>query len=521
MEPVEPILADDDIQGNILAGFNKPYQNFISLNFGEDLQQAKSWLSALNVTSLQQVMEFRNRFRAFKRFDLVASLNTPTVIWTNIAFTKHGLSKLSPDAVRFKDAIFNGGLGAASPRLKDPTEEDHPGNQKNWLFGGIGNEADVLVILAADIEEELKTFTNAFLNGAVAQGLSCIHIDFGKDLGTFGENDEEIERLRATEHFGFKDGLSHPGIRGRLASTGGLLTNRESPGPQDPIDIAFSKPGQPLIYPGEFILGNLRQSDSSGQIAVPADPIGEQVNSRAPGWAKNGSFLVYRRLRQDVRAFQEFLSRQSEKLAEQQCPIGPKHLGAALVGRWPNGAPLVAYPEAEPEDYAGDNEGFRFEVDITAKLCPASAHIRKVNPRGLTTEQGGPQKTLIHRMLRRGIPFGKPYTDDPGDERGLIFISYQNSIAEQFEFLQKNWANHYKNPHSLLSNAGQDMVIGQTSMKTDQRNRYLSLNYNDHVYQVSTQEMEVKDWVIPTGGGYYFSPSISAIRDVLCRKQQL
>jgi hypothetical protein len=26
-----------------------------------------------------------------------------------------------------------------------------------------------------------------------------------------------------------------------------------------------------------------------------------------------------------------------------------------------------------------------------------------------------------------------------------------------------------------------------------------------------------RQWVVPTGGGYFFTPSISAIRDVLCR----
>src|SRR3954452_16601581 len=54
-----------------------------------------------------------------------------------------------------------------------------------------------------------------------------------------------------------------------------------------------------------------------------------------PDWAKNGSFLVYRRLRQDVAAFQQFI-------AAHAAPLGlpPAAVGAKLVGRWASGAPL-------------------------------------------------------------------------------------------------------------------------------------------------------------------------------------
>ena len=46
---------------------------------------------------------------------------------------------------------------------------------------------------------------------------------------------------------------------------------------------------------------------------------------------------------------------------------------------------------------------------VVGVQCPAWAHIRKVNPRDLGTDQGGEAETLSFQMLRRGIPFGPPY----------------------------------------------------------------------------------------------------------------
>jgi deferrochelatase/peroxidase EfeB len=70
---------------------------------------------------------------------------------------------------------------------------------------------------------------------------------------------------------------------------------------------------------------------------------------------------------------------------------------------------------------AADDGGF---------LCPHSSHLRKINPRDQSTDIGGPDTTLHRRILRRGIPFGPPYTDDTADaERGLLFTSYQASIT--------------------------------------------------------------------------------------------
>ena len=48
-------------------------------------------------------------------------------------------------------------------------------------------------------------------------------------------------------------------------------------------------------------------------------------------------------------------------------------------------------------------------------------------------------------MIRRGMPYGPPLPDgvldDDGADRGLCFVSFQASIARQFEGVQVPWLN--------------------------------------------------------------------------------
>ena len=69
--------------------------------------------------------------------------------------------------------------------------------------------------------------------------------------------------LRGHEHFGFKDGVSQPGIRGQGVARRRETTSRLATSiPADELDQhpkIFARPGQPLVWPGQFLLGEPRQ----------------------------------------------------------------------------------------------------------------------------------------------------------------------------------------------------------------------------------------------------------------------
>lgn len=115
-----------------------------------------------------------------------------------------------------------------------------------------------------------------------------------------------------------------------------------------------------------------------------------------------------------------------------------------------------------------------------------------------------------HRLLRRGIPFGPPfplYEDTPvadaGDRR-LLFVVYQTSLMRQFEFVTKQWVN---NPDFKDGSAGHDPILGQNGSDPN-RARQFQMPQADGTTKTVLMTSE---WVIPTGGGYFFAPGISAL----------
>lgn len=74
------------------------------------------------------------------------------------------------------------------------------------------------------------------------------------------------------------------------------------------------------------------------------------------------------------------------------------------------------------------------------------------------------------------------------------------------------------NPSRHTEGLGNDMLVGQGIMD---RTRFAYVRIatpnggSPEDCKISNAEMEVKDWVMATGGGYFFTPSLSAMRDVL------
>ena len=535
--PDEPDLDGDEIQGNVLPGFMKPYMAVAALTIG-DVARAKRWLAAVapRITTLGEAMQSRAKVRAHRglgperlsRLGAVpAGLND---VWLNIAMSSGGLAKLlrggdhAGDVDRFTDAGFQRGLAARSSLLGDPTNPCAEGNPAKWLFGGPGREADVLLILAADREYEGARLLAQVRADAVAHGLAVLYEESGHKLDAIG-----------SEHFGFQDGISQPGVRGRLPGfPGGYITPRAIDPSRLPDAWLYGLPGQYLVWPGEFVFGYPRSG---------ADPlVPGQVNLPGPAWSRNGSYLVFRRLRQDVAGFRAFLAKSAAELSGQPGFKGvtPEWVGARLLGRWPSGAPVARVPYEDNPELGVDrlaNNVFGFaadgaddplvtglkagqwpdaKADPLGLTCPMAAHIRKVNTREAAGDMGGRRASFNRRILRRSQAFGPALGERSGHDpahgnRGLLFACYQASIEDQFEFLCNGWMGSSRRPRSP---SGFDMVIGQNGMPGDHRERSCTVFGPG---AASARLTTMSDFVVPTGGGYFFSPSVSALKEVLAR----
>ena len=527
-EPVYTPKQRATIQGNTIPGFNKDHQHFLFFRI-RSVPRTKKWLRwiAPLISSMEDVLIWVRAFRAMRHR---LGVDPPMcATWVNIAFSHHAIELLAgkADAAAFNEQSFRQGLAARSTFLGDPTNVAHPGHRKKWVVGGPKNEADILVIVAADDSDDLVTMVDVIKRRAVNAQLRLIFEQRGDTLPG---------PLRGHEHFGFKDGVSQPGVRGKVsAAPGDFITPRYI----DHIDARariFAKPGQLLIWPGQFLLGEPRQNPehvfSSTAAAVPTPPPPAPKNF--PAWAALGSYLVCRRLRQDVPAFWKFAVAAAGVLG-----INHIKFASMLVGRWPSGAPVMRTPAADNAALAGDewaNNHFIFNdgtlpiplrpisgyggdafpqavQDMLGTVCPHFAHIRKTNPRDIATDLGKPHDSMLRMILRRGIPFGppiagikKPPSRLVKKERGLMFICYASTIEDQFELLTRRWANSTVQPNF----GGHDPIIGQRDER-GARTRFI-----DFPTATGLRRIKLKDeWVIPTGGGYFFSPPIEAIAGVL------
>jgi Dyp-type peroxidase family len=490
LTPVDPHYVDlHDVQGN-LVGFNKDQQRFLFLQF-PDAASGKALLTDLEplVATAWEVRAFNGLFKHLyaRRHDRLEM--TAEATWINLALSFAGLQVLGapgndafPPEFKTSMASQAGTLGDAGP--SDPAQWIPPFNQPQTIHA--------MVVIASDSPEDLNDAHHELSGVFAAHGVGELPAQDGQTRP--GDN-------RGREHFGFKDGISQPGIRGVTRS---------------------SKTGQDQIATGEFLIGYPDQDGNiSGQPqpVVPPDHPGydpQVITPALPPWTHNGSFLVYRRLQQDVGSFLAFTRTEAE--------FGqgnPELVAAKLVGRWRTGAPMehvpglprtidpgVTDPSVAYPPVLQDQKINHFEYDLAdadGHAVPRAAHIRKVNPR----DADPPTKAESdrHRILRRGIPYGPEFQpDEPAysgeivrdhRDRGLQFVCYQSSIARGFAFIQQIWANARDFPQP---GDGEDPIISQA---TDPRQVRIP---------PVPEPVPMARWVFTTGGEYFFSPSLTGLR---------
>ena len=505
-----------DIQGNIVKGYGRfgfPKARYIFFNFS-DGHAARHFI--------EDLIPLITTGEPWSEENQAKGTDKPNVT-TNIAFTYAGLRELGlPDeSMRSFPEDFRMGMksrrailgddGSSGPDHWDDIWQD---NYSVHMWMSINGLSEALV---AQRYDSIYTLMNKSKGGvSILSGHKGENPDYQSASAIF-EDGAPV----AKEHFGYVDGISDPYFEG------------QSSDPHDAIgagkvtrEAANTVAGWKALKTGEFLLGHRDETNE-----YPAAPIPRLLSY-------NGTFMVYRKLHQNVKAFEDYI----EHYAPHH-PDGKEAIAAKFAGRWRNGAPLVSFPtKAQADEFghaweeatatvyknpnATDEEkqqarkrlaelkkkrvAFKYDDDLAGTRCPVSSHTRRTNPRG-ALEYGEKDAFKVpgaltdrRRILRRGLPYGSA-SDNGGKEQecGIIFMAINASISRQFEFVQQQWVNY---GNDFKRSSEKDPIIGNHDAG------HCIIEGDATKGQAPIFCSNMPRFVETRGGEYFFLPSLTALR---------
>jgi deferrochelatase/peroxidase EfeB len=485
----------DDIQGLVRFGYKRLTQACFLLYRIKNRAAARAWLAAAPVATAE-------------------TAERPPQTALQVALSCQGLHALGvpEDIIARFSPEFVGGMADRdrSRRLGDYG----PNGPDRWRWGGTGAVPDVLVLLYAvpgGLDDLQRSVT-----AQCADGFDLLQCLTTSDMD-------------GVEPFGFVDGIAQPR----------LDWERERPA-EDHDVLEYSN----IACLGEFLLGYPneygRYTDrpllDPERDAAGALPRAEEMPQQAD-LGRNGTYLVMRQLRQDVRGFWRFLDATANGDAGLR-----QRLAEAMVGRTMGGDPLVG-PGAEtipgigPDPDDVKKNSFTYLNDAGGTRCPFGAHIRRSNPRNGDLPSGASgliarlirtlgfsaaalredqvASTRFHRVLRRGreygtaVPLAQALTSGAGGDgdTGLHFICLGANLARQFEFVQSAWLNGRK--FDGLRDENDPLVGNRRDADGGVAIDTFSLPQASGPDRCMTG---LPQFVSVRGGAYFFLPGIRALR---------
>ena len=492
--PVRASIEFEDIQGIVRFGHGKLRSAAFLLLTIREPHLAKQWLAKAPVTT--------------------AATHAPQPERAlQIAFTSRGLSKLGvPNEAlnAFSHEFLSGMTGSyRSRRLGDEGGND----PEKWDWGGKDAEVPDLLLLLYAQPDKLEPWHMELKDSHFDRAFSLQAELFSNDRSD-------------TEPFGFADGISQPAIDWDGKQTTDTHRRNRYSNLVALGEFLLGYPNEYGMYTERPLLGkDLKDSD----ILSDAEDTPEHKDL-----GRNGTYLVFRQLAQDVPGFWRFVDEAAGGDASRR-----EQLAESMVGRKRDGTPLVpisgtAIPGIpEPQRHINN---FNFDGDPKGQGCPIGAHVRRANPRTGDLPPGakGPLSRLIrilgfsaknrnedlitstrfHRILRRGRAYGPPITPEAaigetsqGEERGLFFICLGANISRQFEFVQNAWISSGK--FGGLQNES-DPLLGNGQ----------ALNGGSATNNFSRPTAEgprlrtagLPQFITVKGGAYFFLPGIRALK---------
>ncbi|QRV77285.1 Dye-decolorizing peroxidase msp1 [Ceratobasidium sp. AG-Ba] len=360
--PSKPSAVDlSNVQGDVIYGLAKDFEHFVFFTITERDGFQKR-LPLLQITTSEKA---KGTWDAIAQLKAVSPGQRHDLKLLNISFSQKGLDALGITE-NLNDKFFSGGQRNDAAALGDTIDKD---NQPKWK-PEYSERMDGVLIGAGNTFE----LANSAVNEALATLQGTV-----KEVYRLQGNTRPDDQ-RKNEHFGWRDGISNPAIK-------------DLPYPDTHVIE------EDRVRPGVLLVGHDGDNDHQGLKPVPRPP-----------WAFEGSFMVFRELKQLVPEFHQFLEENpyfpdgmiiDRKLAVQL-------QGARFIGRWTNGVPIQLSPTSPNGDLKNLNDFVYPQEtgDAGQTACPYSAHLRKTRPRN-DLDNIKPVLKESSRINRKGIAYGE------------------------------------------------------------------------------------------------------------------
>ena len=492
--PPTPNYPQDDVQGGILEPFKAMTDGCLLLLAFSNRAALASFLGVFKPTTVAQ-----------------ANCAKPGEFVQTISFTVEGLrlAGFSEKELNWFPEDFRQGMAERAGLLGD-VRTNHPRRWHlpalNWSDGFSANEPKDdeerppgVRLEAVHAVIQMRVGCDSHGESLAAQKFLCSKM-VALVEGTPGTLPLSIQWMRrkldgkgsSPEHFGFADSMSSP------------VFSKEQSG----------KKYANQVHLGEVLLGYPNAADVECAYTQNTKWSDEEWHARMAIFT-NGSFMVVRKLRQDLKVLRTLLSE-----AKKSSSVCEEVILAKMMGRYRDGTPLVI--DGNPLD-----NDFNFRGDSAGVRCPIHAHIRRTNPRvELNDSTSLPTPAEIAtailrppRIVRTGMPYGPFHNPDlKGEaeeaslnkERGLIFIAHNASLGEQFEVIQR-WIAGGNSTGGYSGQSDPFLGVPESGRKRAYRfendGKVVRVELDGSDKLGADQDPLVRlEW-----GSYFFSPSITAL----------
>ncbi|MFK8005260.1 MAG: Dyp-type peroxidase [Saprospiraceae bacterium] len=443
-----------DLQANILRHHKRKYSRYLFLRFHEGAQifvrkfMAKMGNGFVNndvgiqLTSASQ--QFGKETLNSKSFTESNEIFGMYLTFQGYNFLE--LSNLAPADIAFQNA---------SEKLTSATKGFHTGEPDNSF-----SNLHAMILVASNNRRDLDKCINALKSEMqISKNGEPLYISIIGNQS--GESMFDRDNKTYSEHFGYVDGIS-----------------------------------QPRFFPSS----NSQKSSVQLSSFSTLDTVLVRDLGGEDKFQSFGSFLVFLKLEQDVVAFEKLIKQiRGLNLKDKSgAPLveNDDDAKAIIMGRYPKGASILK--KGRKDEYCFDNnydydelvsDGKEWKKDDQGIGCPFFSHARKANPRTVDSRYKN-----NNRITRRGVPY-----QDSENKKGLLFMSFQRNIQEQFEKLLTEML------HSSQLNgvhAGMDLLTGH-------HNNTRIINGNPNAVIKPTDPL-----ITYRGGAYFFAPSLSFFKNI-------